>query len=383
MSLLETPLGAPVAEAYSVPAQPNYGYASGVTLVDLVPDHFKHMVHPHWSAFPPVNPMWHYVLGIVYIFLGFIAVFGNGLVVYLYMKEKNLKSPSNLLVVNLACSDFIMLLTNFPVFTYNCFSGGYWMFSDTYCELYAALGAVTGLCSIWSLVFISYDRYNVIVNGVGGKPLSSGKAMMMMLFCWGYAIGWSLPPFFGWGKYIPEGILTSCSFDYLTRDFNTRSYGIAIFVFDYCIPMFIICFSYIFIVKAICDHEAAMKEQARKMKVDNLRSNAQSAESAELRIAKVAMTNVALWILCWTPYATIAMQGLFMDQSSITPLATMLPALLAKSCSCYNPIVYAINHPKYRLALQKHVSWFCVHENEIASGDDSRSTETTNEKAAA
>ena len=66
-------------------------------------------------------------------------------------------------------------------------------------------GAVTGLCSIWTLVFISYDRYNVIVNGVGGTPLSSGRAMLMMVFAWGYAIGWSIPPFFGWGKYIPEG----------------------------------------------------------------------------------------------------------------------------------------------------------------------------------
>ena len=67
------------------------------------------------------------------------------------------------------------------------------------------LGSVTGLCSIWTLVFISYDRYNVIVNGVGGQPLTKGKATMMALFAWMYAIGWSIPPFFGWGKYIPEG----------------------------------------------------------------------------------------------------------------------------------------------------------------------------------
>ena len=48
--------------------------------------------------------------------------------------------------------------------------------------------------------------------------LSTGKATSLILFCWVYAIGWSLTPFFGWGKYIPEGILDSCSFDYLTRD---------------------------------------------------------------------------------------------------------------------------------------------------------------------
>lgn len=71
-------------------------------------------------------------------------------------------------------------------------------------------GSITGLCSIWSLVFISYDRYNVIVNGVGGSPLTTGKAFMFILFSWTYAVGWSIPPFFGWGKYIPEGKQNEC-----------------------------------------------------------------------------------------------------------------------------------------------------------------------------
>ena len=46
------------------------------------------------------------------------------------------------------------------------------------------------------------------------------RSVFLILFCWMYAIGWSTPPFFGWGRYIPEGILDSCSFDYLTRDFS-------------------------------------------------------------------------------------------------------------------------------------------------------------------
>jgi r-opsin len=33
------------------------------------------------------------------------------------------------------------------------------------------------------------------------------KAASLILFCWAYAIGWSIPPFVGWGKYIPEGYL--------------------------------------------------------------------------------------------------------------------------------------------------------------------------------
>ncbi|XP_076030491.1 compound eye opsin BCRH1-like [Oratosquilla oratoria] len=348
----------------------SFGYPEGVTVVDIVPDTIRHLIHDHWSNYPPVNPMWHYLLGVIFVFLFICSCSGNGLVMYLVVKNKNLRTPANMLVFNLAFSDFCMQITQYPPYVYNCFNGGVWMFSAFFCEVYACLGAIFGLCSLWTLAFVSFDRYNVIVNGVSSAPLTKGRAFLYILFCWAYSIGWSIPPFLGWGAYIPEGILDSCSYDYLSRDVNRLSYGLCIFVFDYIVPLLIIVLAYVFIVKAIFAHEKAMREQAKKMNVTNLRSNADSnAQSAEVRIAKVAMTNVALWIICWTPYAIVTLQGLAFDQSSITPLVSMLPALLAKSAAVYNPMIYAINHPKFRLALQKTVPWFCIHEPEDKNSD--------------
>nr|ADQ01809.1 opsin protein [Leptuca pugilator] len=359
-----------------------FGYPDGMTVVDFVPNQVKHMVLDHWYNYAPVNPMWHYLLGVIYLFLGFVSITGNGLVIYLYMKSPALKTPANMLVVNLALSDLIMLTTNFPPFTYNCFSGGRWMFSATYCQIYAALGAVTGVCSIWTLCMISFDRYNIICNGFNGPKLTQGKATAMCAIAWIISIGWCLPPFFGWGAYTLEGILDSCSYDYLTQDWNTISYNVCIFVFDFFLPAAVIVFSYIFIVKAIFAHEAAMREQAKKMNVTNLRSNEAEAQSAEIRIAKTAIANVSLWFLCWTPYAAITVQGVLGNHEGITPLVTTLPALLAKSCSCYNPFVYAISHPKFRQAITVHMPWFCVHEPEPKTSSDNQSNTTvSNEKA--
>jgi len=369
----------PQAQAYGA-QEMSFGYPEGVKVTDLVPEQIRHMIHPHWDTFPPVNPMWHYVLGLIYLILGSISLFGNGMVILLFIKNRNLRTPANHLVVNLAFSDMCMMLSQFPFFAYNCFNGGVWMFSPFFCELYACLGSITGLCSIWSLAFISFDRYNVIVKGMSAAPLTIGKALGMILFCWLYAVGWSIPPFFGWGKYIPEGILNSCSFDYLSKNFNLRSFGICIFIFDYVIPLLIIVLAYVFIVQAIIAHEKGMREQAKKMNVSNLRSNTEAnAQSAEMRIAKVAMTNVALWLICWTPYAAVVVQGLFFDQRSLTPLVSMLPALLAKSASVYNPIIYAINHPKFRLALKNQMPGFCIHEEEEKA---STTTDDTKSEAA-
>ena len=72
----------------------------------------------------------------------------------------------------------------------------------------------------------------------------------------------------------------------------------------------------------------------------------------EIRVAKVAFANIFLWVAMWTPYAAIVLQGAVGNQDKITPLVTILPALIAKTASVANPIVYAISHPRYRLVHQ-------------------------------
>merc|ERR1719365_29515 len=118
--------------------------------------------------------------------MGFMSFTGNGVVIYLYFKVKKLRTPANLLIINLAILAFLMLLSQFPAFAYNCFTGGIWMFSAFACDLYCIFGAITGMGSLWSHVFITYDRYNVIVHGMNGKPLTMGKAFGMLLFTWAY-----------------------------------------------------------------------------------------------------------------------------------------------------------------------------------------------------
>ena len=139
----------------------------------------------------------------------------------------------------------------------------------------------------------------------------------------------SMPPFLGWGGYAPEGLLVTCSYDYLTQDWNEKTFMYYAFAFNYTVPMLTVIFFYIQIVKAVVAHEAAMKAQAKKMNVDSLKSNQKDNEaSAEVKIAKVAITNVLLWVATWTPYATIAMIGVFGNQMLITPLVAQLPSFL-------------------------------------------------------
>merc|ERR1712025_1143277 len=162
------------------------------------------------------------------------------------------------------------------------------------------------------MVVIGYDRYNVIVKGFSGKKISPGMAFMILLVIWTYSTAICSTPFIGWGNYKAEGLLITCSYDFITPELNERTFLLFAYIFNYFFPVFLITLFYYSIVKAVVAHEAALKAQAKKMNVDSLRSGTKdNEESAEVKIAKVAITNVLLWICIWTPYAAISALPVF------------------------------------------------------------------------
>jgi len=349
------------------------------TVVDTVPKELLDLVDPHWYQFPPMNPLWYGLVGFFMVVMGVLSVVGNFVVIWVFMNTKSLRSPANTLVVNLAISDFLMMLTMFPPMVISCYWHT-WTLGPFFCQLYAALGSLFGCVSIWTMVWITADRYNVIVKGVAGEPLSSKGALQRILFTWVVTFAWILPPFFGWNRYVPEGNMTACGTDYLTDSLMSHSYLYIYSMWAFIFPLLFIIYSYTFIVKAVANHEKGMRDQAKKMGVKSLRSEEAQKTSAECRLAKVALMTVSLWFMAWSPYFIINYSGM-LNKSMVTPLFSIWGSVFAKANAVYNPIVYAISHPKYRSALEKKLPFLaCVSEDDN-NQSETTSTVTTNEKA--
>jgi len=351
-------------------------YPPGMKMTDGIPADVMAVIDPHWSQFPPANPLIPHFFGVLFFFLWIISFLGNGCVIYIFLKVKSLRTPINMFVVNLAFSDLVMMTTMGPTVTINVFMQRYWAWGAFGCKLYGFTGAVCGVVSILSMVVIGYDRYNVIVKGFNGVKINAGKAMAIILAIWCYSIAISLPPLMDkWGGYTTEGMLFTCSYDYLKDDWNSKSYVIFGFFFCYLIPMVMVFFFYSSIVKAVWAHEHALREQAKKMNVDSLRSNANtSVETAEVRIAKVAVTNVSLWAAIWSPYAFVVLTAVMGSKASVTPLWSQVPSFCAKTASCLNPIIFAMSHPKYRQALTTEMPCLGIEEHQ---NDDNQTKNET------
>nr|ART30082.1 opsin [Heliconius sara] len=324
-------------------------FGSNETVVDKVLPEMLHLIDPHWHQFPPMNPLWHGLLGFVIGVLGFISVTGNGMVVYIFTTTKSLKTPSNILVVNLAFSDFLMMFMMAPPMVINCYNET-WVFGPLACQLYACAGSLYGCVSIWTMTMIAFDRYNVIVKGIAAKPMTINGALLRVFGIWAFSLAWTIAPLFGWGRYVPEGNMTACGTDYFDQSFSNRSYILLYSIACYYAPLFLIIYSYFFIVQAVAAHEKAMREQAKKMNVASLRSSDAANTSAECKLAKVALMTISLWFMAWTPYLVINYAGIFKTMT-ISPIVTIWGSVFAKANAVYNPIVYGISHPKYRAAL--------------------------------
>lgn len=128
-------------------------------------------------------------------------------------------------------------------------------------------------------------------------------------------------------------------------------------------PVSMMMYFYRHIVAHVYNHEKALREQAKKMNVESLRSNVDgNKEAVEIRIAKVSITVCFLFILSWTPYGSLALTGAFGNKDLLTPSATSVPMCVCKLVACIDPYVYAVSHPKYRLELQKRLPWLSINE---------------------
>ncbi|CAB0005615.1 unnamed protein product [Nesidiocoris tenuis] len=312
----------------------------------LFTDDYLKLVNPHWFSFPPPPHRDHFIFAAIYGLLTVVSVTGNFLVIFMMIRSvicRSLRTPSNLLVANLALSDFIML-TKGPIFIYNSLHFGPAL-GIAGCQVYGFFGGLSGTASIMSLSAIALDRYSVIANPLD-TPLKFTR-FVWIAFIWIYAAFFSILPVIGRSlgikPYVPEGYLTSCSFDYLDDSFSNKVFIMSFFVAAWVLPFCVISLSYAGICRQVVQVGMARRGQEKEKR------------KRELRLAVVVIIVVAIWFLSWTPYAVVGLLGITGNKGMLAPFYSMVPAVFCKTSACVNPFIYSLSHPRMRRELFKLV----------------------------
>lgn len=163
---------------------------------------------------------------------------------------------------------------------------------------------------------------------------------LIVAFIWTYSFMFAVTPSLdiGLSRYVPEGYLTSCSFDYLDKSTKARIFMFTFFVFAWLIPLIIIVYCYVNILRAV---KATNQIQSNKKK------------RSEFKLAIVVVNIIGLWFVAWTPYAIVALFGIMGQEQWLTPTASMIPAIFCKTAACIDPYLYSLTHPRFKMELKR------------------------------
>ncbi|XP_060755681.1 teleost multiple tissue opsin b [Neoarius graeffei] len=270
----------------------------------------------------------------VAVYLGFIGAFGfvnNALVLLLFCRHKPLRSPINCMLVSISLSDLLVCVLGTP-FSFAASARGRWLIGAHGCVWYGFINSFLGIVSLISLAALSYERYCTMMVTMQANITSYSKVFMGIAFSWIYSLVWTMPPLFGWSRYSPEGPGTTCSINWTTRTANNVSYIVCLFFFCLILPFIVIVYNYGKLLQAI-----------KQMK----RMNTVLSRKREQRVLLLVVTMVVCYLLCWLPYGIMALIVTFGEPGLVTPEASIVPSLLAKTSTVINPIIYIFMNKQF------------------------------------
>ncbi|ELW67411.1 Short-wave-sensitive opsin 1 [Tupaia chinensis] len=286
-------------------------------------------------------PVWAFHLQAA--FMGFVFFVGtplNASVLVATMRYRKLRQPLNYILVNISFGGFLYCIFSvFVVFLNSCH--GYFFFGRFICGLEAFMGTVAGTAGERGATF---ERYIVICKPFGNFRFSSKHALIVVLTTWTIGIGVSIPPFFGWSRFIPEGLQCSCGPDWYTVGTKYRSeyYTWFLFIFCFIVPLALICFSYSQLLGALRAVAAQQQESA-------------TTQKAEREVSRMVVVMVGSFCVCYVPYAALAMYMVNNRNHGIDLRLVTIPAFFSKSACVYNPIIYCFMNKQFRACIMEMV----------------------------
>ncbi|XP_041953809.1 neuropeptides B/W receptor type 2-like [Alosa alosa] len=291
-------------------------------------------------------PDFYIALPIVYSVICAVGLTGNTAVIYVILKAPNMKTVTNVFILNLAIADDLFtlvlpiniaehLLTNWP-------------FGGVLCKLILSIDHCNIFSSIYFLTVMSIDRYLVVLATVRSQrmPYRTYRfAKIVSLSVWVLVFIIVLPFTVFASIYVSPGDAgkrTSCVLNFPSPELLWfKASRIYTLVLGFIIPVSTTCVLY-----------SVMLYKLRNMQ---LSSNGKALDKAKKKATMMVFIVLALCLFCWTPFHLSTVVALTTDLSP-TPVVIGISyfiTCLSYANSCLNPFLYAFFDDSFRKAFRK------------------------------
>ncbi|XP_063784483.1 alpha-1B adrenergic receptor [Pseudophryne corroboree] len=305
------------------------------------------------------------------------AVVGNIMVIISVVTNRQLRIPTNYLIVNLAMADLLLSTTVLP-FSATFQITKYWVFGKIFCDIWAALDVLCCTASIFSLCAISIDRYIGVRYSLQYPTIVTRKRVLLALLCvWILSTVISVGPLLGWKQ---QTVTDKYACDITTEPFYTIFSSLSSFYVPLIVILVMYCRVYVVAKRITKNLEAGVMKESMDSKELTLRihcknmkdgspnsksNNQQPRSSLSVRLLKFSREKkaaktlgivVGMFILCWLPFFTSLPLGSIFKQLEPPPTVQDVFFWLGYFNSCMNPIIYPCSSKEFKRAFIRIVT---------------------------
>ncbi|XP_023234664.1 allatostatin-A receptor-like [Centruroides sculpturatus] len=284
------------------------------------------------------------LFGIIFI----VGLFGNSLVVIVVLCNPQMRSTTNLLIINLAVADLLFIVFCVP-FTAWDYALPYWPFGDAWCKVVQYLVIVCAYASIYTLVLMSLDRFLAVVHPITSISLRTERNALIAIFLvWIVILLSCVPALKAHGEFnymFAHAEYSMCIF-LVNEGYNHAMFQICFFLSSYVIPLSLIFALYLLMLKRLWFGVAP----GGHVSSESVRS--------KKRVTRMVVVVVVIFAVCWCPvHIVLVMKGVEAYRLTPVGIAIQIAAqILAYMNSCVNPILYAFLSDNFRKAFRKVIA---------------------------
>ena len=296
-----------------------------------------------------------------YCLLFVVSLAGNILIGIIVYKEKALRTPINILIVNMAISDLLYPIIRFPLLFVRLNTASHWLLSgplgQAFCKLSCFLTDVSRVVSIQSIVLIAVDRFVAVIFPLRPSLISSKQCRLFIPVIWIVAMAVSCPQLFTW-KVVEyaEGLVCQ-------RGLNDKSSWIK----NYTLVTIIVFIYVPLVLIAILYFSIAVRIKSQKIPGEPSVNARQQRLKRERNALKMSVAIVFAFAVCWLPSSIIFFLFLFSSDSAMMSSCAFqysahIAFFLVRSYCAVNPCICFIFSGNYRQGLKNLLGCFSTNE---------------------
>ncbi|XP_059199332.1 trace amine-associated receptor 13c-like [Centropristis striata] len=286
----------------------------------------------------------HFAAILIYIIMSSMSLLTatlNLLVIISISHFRQLHTPTNLILLSLAVSDF---LVGFLMFFQVLLIDGCWFFGDLICILYEIADYIITSASVGNMVLISVDRYLAICEPLHySTKVTEKKVQVCVCLCW---IGSALYNSLTMKDNLKHpGRYNSCIGECMAAlDYAA---GIADLFFTFLGPVTVIIVLYMRVFAVAVSQARAMRSHVVTVTVQQ--SVKVTAQKSELKAARNLGVVIVVFLICVCPYFCVALTG---QETMLNASSAAFVICLFYFNSCLNPLIYALFYPWFRKSIK-------------------------------